>query len=180
MANLLKLLPKIEHSGVTLSNLLVKVSAVREHLNKFTVYYPYSIKEGERPDTIAYDYYGDSEYAWVVLIVNQIIDPYLQWPLESKALHDHIRLKYGRLWETKNTIHHYGYTGTLNDKDVGYIDYDMTVQTYDSLLPDQRRGWTAVYVYDYEVQQNENKRNIKLLSNTYLKQIDREIVTLLT
>lgn len=179
MANLLKLLPKVEHTSVTLSNLLVKVAVVKQHLDKFTVYYPYSVKEGERPDTIAYDYYGNSEYAWLILLVNGIVDPYLQWPLDTNTFHEHLRVKYGILWETKNMIHHYHYTGTNDDSMVGYIDYPMTVQTYNSTPIDQRIGWTPVYVYDYELSLNDQKRSIKLLSNQYLKQVDRELTSLL-
>ena len=34
----------------------------------------YDVKNGETPEIIAHKYYGDSEYHWVVLIVNDITD----------------------------------------------------------------------------------------------------------
>jgi hypothetical protein len=180
MANLLKLLPKVQHSGVTLSNLLNKVGVIQQHLDKYTVYYPYSVKDGERPDTIAHDYYGNSEYAWLVMVVNQIIDPYLQWPLDDRTLMKYIRQKYGMLWETKTLIAYYHYTGIgSDDPDIGYINHKLTEQSYLALPVEQQSGWTPVYVYEDEIEINDAKRQIKLISNQYLKQIDREIVELL-
>jgi Base plate wedge protein 53 len=178
--DLLKQLPKITYQNYTVSDLLVKIATVKQNLAKFTGYYQYSIKDGERPDTIAYDYYGSSEYAWLVLIYNDIIDPYMQWPLDQQQFHSYLFEKYQTIWETKSMIDHYIYTGVgANDPDVNYVNHKLTAESFDALSVDDRAGWTAVYVYDVEQQINENKRSIKLLSNSFLKQVDRELVALL-
>jgi len=45
------------------------------------VFYEYSIQFGDRPDVIAEKFYGNPDYAWVVLHFNDIIDPQFGWPL---------------------------------------------------------------------------------------------------
>ena len=41
----------------------------------------YTIRDEERPETIANRVYGRSDYHWMVLMFNEILDPYFSWPL---------------------------------------------------------------------------------------------------
>ena len=41
----------------------------------------YDVKDGERPEDIAYKWFGDAEYHWVILMTNNVTDRYYQWPL---------------------------------------------------------------------------------------------------
>ena len=52
--------PIIEYDGVSMRNLVKRAGIVRSALAKYDVYYPYRIRDWERADTIAFDYYGDS------------------------------------------------------------------------------------------------------------------------
>lgn len=66
----------------------------------------YTIQEGETPDSIAYDQYGDSEWFWTILILNNIINVNEMWPMAADELDRYIQKKYGsyenkpRHWET--------------------------------------------------------------------------------
>ena len=44
----------------------------------------YVVEHGEKPEHIAYNYYGDVGYSWLVLLANNIKDPYYEWPLDPK------------------------------------------------------------------------------------------------
>jgi hypothetical protein len=55
----------------------------------------YSIKDGERPEHIAERVYGDPGYHWLILLTNNIIDPYHGWYMSGSALEDYIQKKYG-------------------------------------------------------------------------------------
>ncbi len=54
----------------------------------------YKIKDGERPEHIAERVYGDAEYHWLVLLTNNIIDPYHDWCKTGQALEQYIQQKY--------------------------------------------------------------------------------------
>jgi hypothetical protein len=55
----------------------------------------YSIKDGERPEHIAERVYGDPGYHWLILLTNNIIDPYHGWYMSGSALEEYIQKKYG-------------------------------------------------------------------------------------
>ena len=61
------------------------------------------IKDGVRPDKLAYDLYGKSEYDWVILLTNKIKNLYNDWPLDQTAFETYISRKYINV----NAIHHY-------------------------------------------------------------------------
>lgn len=170
-------IPTTPYNQFTLLNILSKITPLRENFKKLYVYYDYQIKDGERPDTIAYDYYGSSTYAWLVMIVNDMYDVYNQWPRTYREFYDYLKRKYGYVYELKSEIHHYVYEGIEGDtsEEIKRKNYLMTPETFNSLTPIQRSGWVPVSVYDWENDLNESKRTIKLLSNKYTKLVDREV-----
>lgn len=54
----------------------------------------YRIREGERPDTIAATAYGRADLHWIILLFNEIINPYHDWPLEQNDFDAMISLLY--------------------------------------------------------------------------------------
>lgn len=66
----------------------------------------YTIQDGETPDSIASKQYGDSEWFWTILILNNITDVHEMWPMAADELDKYIVKKYGdyenkpRYWET--------------------------------------------------------------------------------
>lgn len=174
---LLYRLPNVQYNQYTMKNLLAKISTVKENYDKFAIYYPYSIKDGERPDTIAFDYYGSSTYAWLVMLANNITDYYSEWPLDYRDFYEYLKDKYGYVHELKNDVDHYVYVGIggQSSEEIAEKNYKMTPTTYSFLTNIEKSGWAAVYVYDYEYQLNENKRRIKLLSNEFIGVVDREL-----
>ena len=71
-------------SFTTAANLMIRQRFRDAIKDEITAFYPYFIQESERPDTLAFDVYGDIKYIWVILMINNIIDPYWQWPLDAK------------------------------------------------------------------------------------------------
>ena len=71
-----------------------------------TIYQDYIVKNGERPDQIAKEYYGDEQYYWIILQINEITDYWNQWPLSQYELDEFITRKYSTDQERLDT-HHY-------------------------------------------------------------------------
>lgn len=157
---------KVGDNHYTLTNILRKATAIKSILKRVDVFYDYVIKEGERADTIAHDYYGSSEYTWLIWIINDIFDPYYQWPLTDKQLFNFIKAKYGDPYAAQSTIDHYKH----NDK-----NYTIAPYTYDNMTLEQRVGWYPVTQWQKEQDANEAKRKIKLISNRFLNQIEQEV-----
>lgn len=148
-------------------NIILKSRIIRDIINNVQVYHPLVIIDGERPDTIAYDYYGNSELYWLVLMSNDIIDPYYDWPLTYAEFNSYIVKKYGKI---ENAMGQILFWSNPNH------DYYMTPETKANLSSDDLIGWNVpVYAYDYEYMLNENKRNIRLIDKSYTQQIVDEI-----
>ena len=54
----------------------------------------YDVIEGEKPEVIADKLYGDPEYHWIVLLFNDIINPYKDWPMGSYEIDQYVEKKY--------------------------------------------------------------------------------------
>lgn len=75
--------------------------------NENVVYYLYSVREQDTPESIAAKYYGDPLAHWIILYANDIVDPYYDWVLTGKKFHNYIRDKYGSIEWAKTNTHHY-------------------------------------------------------------------------
>ena len=160
-----------------LTNITVRFK-IQDILSSRTIIaYDYNVKDGERPDVIAHKYYGDASLDWIVLLVNNIIDPFFEWPLDSRSFNRFLKKKYGNIQTAKDTVQHYEqiirsasvrFDGTTISEKSVIVDLD----TYNTLASSSRRLVTA---YDYEVELNEQKSQIKILDRRYVTQIINEV-----
>lgn len=97
-----------ENTSVVLTNLLTRSAFLREIMGNVSLFYDYQVKDGETPEIIADKLYGDPSRFWIVLLFNNLSNPYYDFPLTTDQLHDLIVAKYGQSLETsQSTIHHY-------------------------------------------------------------------------
>jgi len=58
----------------------------REELREeASLFYDYIIKDGETPEVVAHKFLGDTNLHWIILLLNEIVDPYFQWPLSDAS-----------------------------------------------------------------------------------------------
>lgn len=123
--------PKILYStslGVsnpkTVTNIIAKVNFLSETVNNSSIFYEYSVKDGERPEDIAFKMYKDPKKHWIILLSNNRVDPQYDWVLSMKAFEDYINKKYSSVTfafssNTTNTNYTVGetvYQGSTLDK----------------------------------------------------------------
>ena len=51
----------------------------------------YPIRDGDTPDSLAEELYGDSTLGWIILLFNDIFDPYFDWPLSLRATERNVK-----------------------------------------------------------------------------------------
>jgi hypothetical protein len=192
-------LPKVIYTenGVSsiYTNLMARVSVISQILKDPLLYYTYDIQEGDTPEIIAHKYYGDSYRYWIVLFANELLDPQWDWPMTSKVFEQYLVKKYpstnvySEIKYYEKIITQYDVntqTTTVNkvriDEDV-YNNLPVT-QTETYTLPTGSVTITTerntVSIYDYELEQNEAKRNIKILNSIYVNQFEEQFKQLLT
>ena len=88
-------------------NILRRVALSDNTLGSNGAFIEYHIKDGEKPEHIADRVYGNPEEHWIILLTNNIIDPYYDWYLTHDQLKSYIVSKYGSLAIAQTRIHHY-------------------------------------------------------------------------
>lgn len=125
----------------------------KEILANIALYDEYDMVDGETPEMVAEKVYGNSQYHWIIMLVNERFDYLADYPLPYTSLVKYVDDKYGE--GNANEVHHY-----VNSQ--GFI--------VDSTNPEA----TPVSNLQHEERVNETKRRIKIVSpnliSTVLKQ----------
>lgn len=83
-------------------NMTVKL--LLEAITKESVQFEtYKIKDKDRPDTVSAQFYGSSEYAWILFLANNMRDWY-DWPLNEQEFYDYVNTRYETSPGAKNGI----------------------------------------------------------------------------
>ena len=163
---------------------------IQENTNFFN---RYTIRDGERPDTMAERLYGSPDRDWIVILTAGITNIKNDWPLSNYDLYRYVENKYGT---TLNDIHHYE-TIEVRDSRGRLIlpagqkvaqnftiptPYDASATNYYVGIRPQSNNVdyrsvnsninpvTGVSNYEYETQLNESKRQIEVMKPIYLQQ----------
>jgi hypothetical protein len=86
--------PLIEYEGRKVRDISRRASFIKALSNNPYVYYPYTVSEGERAESVAQFYYGSVDYVWLVYMANNIIDPYHEWPMDPQTFNEFLVEKY--------------------------------------------------------------------------------------
>ena len=87
-------LPEIKYNNVLVRDITRRVNFLKQSIENPYAFLPYTIEEGDRAEDVAYHYYGDPNYAWLVYLSNNIIDPYHDWPMDEETFHNYLIDKY--------------------------------------------------------------------------------------
>ena len=161
-----------------------------------TLFNKYVIKDGDRPDTIASKIYGSSRFDYVVILSAGITNINHEWPVQDYQIYEVALNKYGS--ETKmNEVHHYETYEIKDSKgrqilppniivdDSFKIDgsalrfptnrFTLISQAGNNQLDDKNEYSVLtdniarpVTNYEFEINLNEEKRNINILIPGYL------------
>jgi hypothetical protein len=186
----------------TVTNLISRFSFESSLKENSSAFYKYQIKSGDTPEIIAHKFYGNSEYHWVVLLFNDILDPQFDWPLNENLIIRYIDKKYssngaantpaqsGIVWaSSQNNVQTYFkvITTTSNDDIITIEKFEIDANTYANVASSVSNYTTQAgenvtvatsketrTYYDYEIEENENKREINLLKIDFLPTVEKE------
>lgn len=80
-----------EKIAVNITTRLRIVDYVKRYKSNFD---RYVIKDGERPDTLAHKLYDRADLHWIFFLANDMLNPYLSWPMSQSDLTRYIDEKY--------------------------------------------------------------------------------------
>jgi|TARA_R110002167_G_scaffold81396_1_gene222868 hypothetical protein len=168
---------KRNNNPQTVTNLMVRYKLTAALKSRAMSYYNYSIREGQRPDNVAFELYSIPSYSWLLLLTNTIHDPNYDWPLSQRSFERFIKAKYGSHALAISTVHEY--RKVVNEQSVLF---DQTVIPKKTLVVDETTYNTLstsareiIYKYNYEEELNDARRNILYIPVDSLSEILSEI-----
>jgi len=99
--------PLTEYNGRPALNILKRVAFNENVRNFITAFYTHTLPADEKIENVAYNYYDDVDYDWLIYHANDIIDPYYQTALTYDDFDNFIISKYGSLQRAKRKTIHY-------------------------------------------------------------------------
>ena len=176
-----KLVPGVENNYVTTietTNILKRYMLDTSMFKHNVLFQDYKWKDEDRPDTIAFFYYGDSKLHWIVMLSGELFDWAHNLPMKTQELHEYMQRKwagktldgktfsaYPSTAELGSIIHHYEVDGYIVDR-----------ETFNAWAGENKK---AVSVFEYEFLENETRRQVKLLDRIYVPRILSDFRTLM-
>ena len=179
--------PFSESDYITTKNFFRRYQVNPDIFEYATFYKKYSVEEGDKIEYIAERYYGDAFYDWVIVLTNNFINPLFAFPLDSETLRKTVELKYGFDGAYSGT-HHY-VTSEVKTGDLLALEGNLIVdQNFYNSPFSYWNGTQVVTVpgntvsspvsnYDYEISQNEKKREIFILKRVFFDRFVEEFKT---
>jgi len=154
------------------TNLLRRVGFRAKVKTNTLLFDTYSVREGETPEIIAHKLYGDSELHWVVMLVNDVIDRYHDWPMSTPQFNSYINQKYVDSDGDPNPsgVHHYEIAQTSGDTSITIEVPNNTGANVSA---------STVTNYEYEQRLQDQKRQIRLLDPRYIPSVIEEYKNLM-
>jgi hypothetical protein len=146
------------HNIIDISKRFIVTNIDSEHSKN--IYFWHTIKNWKSPENIAYDFYGSCDYVWIIISLNNIINPFEDWLLSDEEIKQRIQNKWG---SNMGDVHHYEQNG---------LYYQPSIKLSDLNVADG--PITTITNYEYEIIENEKKRTIKVLYPHLLSTIEHE------
>jgi len=183
-------------------NISIRPNIVDELLDTVGSFDTYDIKDGDSPETVAFDFYGDVQLHWVIMLANKILNVYRDWPMTTEQFNNFLQQRYRTI--TINDSDHYlsaadyqtyiEFEGSPDNSYTAYlVDSEFTVRPHHfEDASGVRYNWDTVMstsislpnvvpvsIYEYENKINEAKRNIIIPKSYLVEQLKSELKELL-
>ena len=130
----------------------------------------FDVPMGDKPEDVAFKFYGDAELHWVILMTNNVTDRYYQWPMTQPQFQEFLEDKY----DNPDGVHHYEITRTSGrTTSNGPGDYSHLVE-----CNSDEDGAVSVSNRDYEERLQDQYRQIRLLDPKFITAFTEEFFAL--
>ena len=163
-------------------NIWRRAEILTEFKAQVTIFTEINVRDGERPEDIATVYYDNPFYAFAVLIANDVVDVYSQWPRSITQLQEYINQKYENPQATKHHI-------TTEVKDANgnviveagkVVASNYQVSYYNGTTTVTATPVVSVSYEQYEFEENAKKSRIQLIKPSLIEDFVEQYFKLLS
>lgn len=143
----------------------------------------YYIQGSPRPEELSYQLYGNSQYYWVLLMCNNVYDPYYGWIKNQEASYQAAIQKYqNTTGGSEQVLYHIDINGEIYYNLVAdpanpetWYDKGDTAMKY----PQYYGALAAVDVYEDAIRTNEALREIKIIDPSDIESFISALIKLM-
>ena len=150
-----KILPQLTYNGCSISDITHRLDMLKTVEKYATMYYSVTIDEDATPEKVAEQYYGNSDYWWIVCAINKVIDPFYDWVMKETEVYAYAE----KIYDDIDEIHHY--------EDAEYVQYPEQSVEVDRV---------PVTNLEWELHLNDKLRHIMLLKAEHIPKIAEEFM----
>tara|TARA_Y100000817_G_C16730992_1_gene487988 strand:- start:112 stop:774 length:663 start_codon:yes stop_codon:yes gene_type:complete len=167
---------------IQVKNIFKKGKLREDIFQDLSVFTKYKIIGEDRPDNVAFKFYGDANLDWLVLTSNNIINVYEEWPMTQFNFENYLLEKYVT-YEKINEVHHHETTEVKNTLGAIIVpaglqvDSDFSISFFDDEIGTMTTVTPVISVTNYEYEDNlqTDRRNIFLVKPRFVNVIKDDL-----
>ena len=157
---------------INAKNLWRRAEVLKEWTSSMSIFTEHIVRNGERPEDLALRYYNNSFYNWTILVINDIVNVYEQWPRSTKQLNEFVYAKYDNPMATKHYV-------TIEVKDSNeniicpagqIVPSNFQISYFDGSTTITANPVVSITNYQYEANINAEKEKIQMIRPSYIEQ----------
>ncbi len=153
-------------------NLWRRGEVLNQWKTSMSIFTEHTVRNGEKPEDLALKYYNNSFYNWTILVINDIVNVYEQWPRSTKQLNEFVYAKYDNPMATKHYV-------TIEVKDTNeniicpagkIVPSNFQISYFDGSTTITANPVVSITNYQYEADLNAEKEKIQMIRPSYIEQ----------
>jgi len=148
MASFFSKYPKFIVNNKLVTDLIARSVIRDKYSDKLSIFYPYTLQEGDTPEIIASKYYGDPERHWIVMLANNIVNPFYDFALDYQIFNKYIEQKYKNQANSLNIWASSNWRGDWNANEYYYMEGAEYLSSNTTVTYNQNH--TIEYIYNKE------------------------------
>ena len=156
---------------ISAKNLWRRGEILKEVKSSMVIFNEYVVKNGERPEDLATRFYKNPFFNWTILVINDIVNVYEQWPKSTRDLNEYVYAKYDNPMATKHYV-------TTEVKDSlnniicpagKIVPSNFQITYFDGSTTVTANPVVSITNYQYESNLNAEKEKIILIRPSYIR-----------
>ena len=144
-----KKFPKINYTfqngqDIQVVDVFRKVSFTQESLNNSSIFINILNGTGKKPETLSYEFYGNTDYSWTIFMANQTVNPSFEWTIDHDTFLRTLQEKY------TGTAYYISNLPKIKDGDVAIeaiVDIDGNLISINQTKYVLIRNWNTEFRY---------------------------------
>lgn len=156
---------------ISAKNLWRRAEILREVKSSMVIFNEYVVKNGERPEDLSTRFYKDPFLGWTILVINDIVNYYEQWPKSTRDLNEYVYAKYDNPMATKHYI-----TTEVKDANENIIcpagkivPSNFQISYFNGSTTVTANPVVSITNYQYESDVNAKKERIMMVRPNYIR-----------